>query len=227
MNDLSPNARTLIEQGRSALRPSARDRDRIETALRARLGAEALPADPGASQLVGFAGTRALLRLAVGVCVVGGGIAFLALRPSASPPQSKHAVVAPPSVAAPIDVRVEPEHVPAELAPEAQPPLAAPAPVPAATRKHDPLAREVALLARATQALHLGQPDKALRALDEHQRRFPNGALDEERRAARAQALCRLGRVSEGRAEQAKLQPKSPAAARARQVCEAIAPRAP
>jgi hypothetical protein len=60
-----------------------------------------------------------------------------------------------------------------------------------------------------------------LRALEVHQRRFPAGALTEERRAAKAQALCLLGRVDEGKAELRKLDARSPAAARGQQVCAA------
>jgi hypothetical protein len=44
--------------------------------------------------------------------------------------------------------------------------------------------------------------------------------LSEERRSARAQALCRLGRVAEGRAEQAHLSPGSPAALQAKHACD-------
>jgi len=64
---------------------------------------------------------------------------------------------------------------------------------------------------------------EALKALDEHRRKFPNGFLTVERRAARAQALCSLQRVGEGRAELARMAPDSPAAARSRQVCDAVA----
>jgi hypothetical protein len=59
-----------------------------------------------------------------------------------------------------------------------------------------------------------------LKTLDEYQRRFPKGQLTEERRAARAQALCALGRRSEAEGELARLAPQSLAAARAKQVCE-------
>jgi hypothetical protein len=92
---------------------------------------------------------------------------------------------------------------------------------PPSVREHDELAREVALLARATKELHAGNARKALNTLETHRRKFPNGSLAEERRAATAQALCALGRVSEGRAEQARLAPNSPAASRAKQLCDA------
>jgi hypothetical protein len=81
------------------------------------------------------------------------------------------------------------------------------------------LAEEVTLLSRATSALRSGQPNDALKSLNEHQSKFPRGLLSEERRAARAQALCALGRHSEAEREIAKLAPASPQAARARQLC--------
>ena len=94
------------------------------------------------------------------------------------------------------------------------------APPASALHGQDGLAQEVALLTRATSDLRAGRAADALKALDEHQRKFPNGVLSVERRAARAQALCSLKRVSEGRAELTRLAPQSPAAARAKQVCD-------
>lgn len=223
MADLSPNARALIEQSRSALRPNAGDRERIESALRERLGPDVLSADAPSSPSVGLASTRALFRVAIGVCVVGGGVALWALRPNASPLHSTSAPAPgvhlpnPPLSAAP--TAPEPESI-EPSAPSG--PLAA-LPASGAPRKRDPFAQEVALLARATEQLHLGNAGKALRALQEHQRRFPNGTLSEERRAAKAQALCLMQRVREGRAEQSGLEPNSPAAARAREVCDSAA----
>jgi len=77
----------------------------------------------------------------------------------------------------------------------------------------------VALLSRATSALRAGRAADALTLLNEHQHKFPKGVLSEERRAAKAQALCSLGRQTEGRAELARLAPHSPAAIRAQQAC--------
>ena len=81
----------------------------------------------------------------------------------------------------------------------ASPRVAQVAPPTSATR-HSPdrLAQEVALLSRATSALRSGRPADALTALNEHQSQFPKGVLAEERRAARAQALC-LGSAQRSR----------------------------
>lgn len=65
----------------------------------------------------------------------------------------------------------------------------------------------------------------ALMALDEHQRRFPSGALVQERAAARIQALCALGRTEEASAESLNLKrmsPNSPQAAHSAKPCESL-----
>ena len=85
----------------------------------------------------------------------------------------------------------------------------------------DRLAQEVALLARATSNLHAGRPADALKVLDEYQHRFPRGLLSQERRAAKAQALCALGRQTEAQVELSRLASGSISAARAKQVCDA------
>ena len=222
MATLDSNARALVEAGRRALRASTADRERIEAALRARLGSSALPPDAGGTQIASTVSWPALAGVAIGVCVLAG-VAFFALRSTPSEP-SRHA---PSAVQSPA-----PQPTPA--APASQAPTAVPEPVgpahavvapsasPAASAPiaRDPLAREVALLSRATSELRAGHAAAALKVLDEHQRRFPSGALSEERRAAKAQALCLLGRVSDGRIELAQLTPGSPAAASAQRICE-------
>lgn len=54
------------------------------------------------------------------------------------------------------------------------------------------LREELAIIARANTALRLEHPADALRALDEHARRFQAGMLSEERRGLRVLALCQL-----------------------------------
>jgi hypothetical protein len=58
---------------------------------------------------------------------------------------------------------------------------------------------ELALIGQAQSSLKAGQPADALRALEEHQRRFPSGALSLERVGVRTVALCQSGRLDEGR----------------------------
>jgi hypothetical protein len=73
----------------------------------------------------------------------------------------------------------------------------------------DELAEETALLGAAQSALARGDAASALALLDEHATRFPRGELAPERRAARALALCKSGRVEEGRREGEALYGKS------------------
>jgi hypothetical protein len=61
-------------------------------------------------------------------------------------------------------------------------------------------------------------------ALDEHARRFPRGALSEERDAARVLALCAQGRAPDARASASAFvaaNPRSPFAAQVRRACAA------
>lgn len=86
----------------------------------------------------------------------------------------------------------------------------------------DSLPEEVRLLSRAEQQMNEGLAREALKTLADHERRFPAGALAEERMAARVQALCMLGRAAEARSDLARLgraYPRSPQLERARQIC--------
>jgi hypothetical protein len=221
MAELGPNARTLVHAGRRAVRPTDADRERIEHALRAKLGTDALPLEAKravARTVPGRASWQLLSGVIVGVSLVGGALFFAfqhggnAVSSAQNPVPPVAAVQSPaPMYEAP----AEDTAAPADLAP---PVVASSKP---ARPAQDSLAQEVALLSRATSDLHSGNPAGALKALNEHFRKFPNGLLSEERRAARAQALCLLGRTSEGQAQLARLSPQSPAGASARQVCGA------
>ncbi|MEO8900389.1 MAG: hypothetical protein ABI488_02150 [Polyangiaceae bacterium] len=220
MTALSPNARALVQAGREGFRAPPGERERLEALLLARpnpeVGNSIRPAQ------LRPAGWRFVPAVALGLTLVGGA-AYLAL--SATP---SHAL-APPVRAA---VAAQPSALPASPAPSvdvtaavALMPSAKAAVEPRAltSRPEDRLAQEVALLSRATGSLRSGRPADALKALDEYQRKFPAGVLSVERRAVKAQTLCTMKRVSEGRAEAAHLAPQSPAAARTKQICDAAA----
>lgn len=86
----------------------------------------------------------------------------------------------------------------------------------------DSLTEENKLLARAHAALSSGDAGAALAILDEHAARFPRGTLAPERRATRAMALCKAGRVEEGRRELTALyggDSKSPMAQKIDRAC--------
>ncbi|HEY6728549.1 MAG TPA: hypothetical protein VI197_31275 [Polyangiaceae bacterium] len=224
IKDLSPLAQELVKAGRSAGAPTELDKERIREALQQRLAAPpgpdpspAAPAVPAAPWSL-IAGATLLAGVIAGVLVweMSGDVKA---PPSAPAPASSAAL---PSVAPSSAPALRSENT--RLAP-AEPPASKPLPAaPSAkgssdARPKNRLAEEIALLSRATSALHAGRPQDALSALAEHQRRFPLGHLSVERIAARAQALCQLGRKAEGERELARLPSASPQAARARRAC--------
>lgn len=213
MSPLNPKARELVRAGRNGYRPTASDRERVEAVLRERLGADVLPADGGTSLSTGVASWKIVSGVAIGVLALGGA-GLLARRPAPPPAPS----APPPPVAAPVVVPSEPPVAPQLMAAESPAPQSRVAAAPRGDAR-DRLGREVALLSRATSALHAGRAEAALKVLAEHQRRFPDGSLREERYAAKAQALCALGRLNEARAELAHLPAHSPAAASVEQAC--------
>jgi len=91
----------------------------------------------------------------------------------------------------------------AGASPEAQGAVAAGVSAPTVSPALSP---ELRLLAQAQRALRDGRLPQALELLDEHAERFPQGALQEERHAARAVTLCRMGNHSAARMERAKLE---------------------
>jgi len=82
--------------------------------------------------------------------------------------------------------------------------------------------RELALIGPAQHALRAGDAAAALELVRRHAQEFPRGALTQERLAAQAIALCRLGRVEAGRGVVVELEhdaPSSPLLPRARRAC--------
>jgi len=220
MMELGAEARRLLAAGRGALKPTGADRERVFQALQARIGAGATGG--GASPSAAHAGGSAwatLPAVIAGFGIVGALVFTLPSRPEVTVPPAPRAVAAPTPVAV----------LPTANVPETPPAIA---PAPAAPEEHprsarrpsDRLAEEVAILSRAEKDLHAGRFGSALRALGEHQSRFPNGALSQERLAARVHVLCAMGRTSEAEAELARLRrlsPKSPHADRAGDACAA------
>lgn len=234
MTDLSPQLAQLVQAGNMASRPTDADSARILVGLRTRLGDAAL-LGAEATQAVavnsstGFLNGR-LLALAVVGTAIFGGFLFYASR------DHRAALVHAPAVAVPAAttsaaVEQSPQVTPVDSVAvvQAPPTLATSASagkpdrsdsrVSAARRAHDSLPEEVAILSRAETELRSGRPDSALKLLNEHAHKFPNGTLAEERIAARVQALCALGRNVEADAQLARLSPKSLHGAQARQAC--------
>ena len=226
MSELSPEARELVDDGLSVLRPSSRDRARVASALAARLGAATLLLPEAAGAAPKPLAAAAWPKLATLVASVSAGVAAVGATYwlAQSPPAPTEAPVKPPAIAAPPVAHGTPPAASVESPDEPQGELAPEPPVtaPRKTVAVDPLAEEVAILSKATSALRAGNPAEGLRLLGEHQRKFPKGRLAEERRAARIQALCALGKLSAAEAELARLaqsSPRSPHLARAQRAC--------
>lgn len=78
-------------------------------------------------------------------------------------------------------------------------PATAPAPSSLAARGSGDLAAERAMLDVARTALGRGDAENALLATGEHGKKFPRGALSEEREAIAVQALAQAGRLEEAK----------------------------
>ena len=233
MADLRPDARALIRAGKTAFRPQAGDQERVLQSLTQRLGESAtlgaarrpeLPAAGGAgafpvsSWVLGGLGA---LALGAGVIAAVHPWTATSSRTPAPVSTSVSAVEpAPPLAAVPSvnadDLPVQPHAESRSMLPQAG------TRSPSARSPSDSLPEEVRLLSKAEHQLSAGRADEALATLSEHERRFPGGALAEERLAARVQSLCALGRLGEARADLAKLARMHPASAyfdRARTFC--------
>jgi hypothetical protein len=137
---------------------------------------------------------------------------------------------APPTAVAPppIATRTAPEKdarsasVQAPPAPPSRPPPAIRPREPARDSGGDAIAEEAMLLRSAQAALARGDGSSALIALEEHATRFPRGALQEEREAARVFALCASGRAVDARTAASTFvaaNPRSVLAAQVRRTC--------
>jgi hypothetical protein len=226
---LSPEAQELVSAVKRAYLPGEADRARVLEALRGRLGDAAVL---GEGMVRSSIGARRFWSPASGFTVagllaLGGGVLWLALRAgpgsTAAPPRAESPIVAPPSLPSVTEApaSVTSEAPPESVAPPAtQPSVARPMPP---RRGRDALAEEVAIMSRAETDLHGGHPESALKALAEHERKFGNGVLAEERTAARIQALCALGRTAEADAQLTRLvsnSPNSPHTERALRACQ-------
>ena len=222
MSELSPRGQALLRASRAALRPNSNDKARVLTSLRERLGGA--PLAGGTAQAAAHA-SRTLWALSAAALIGVSGVVAIALstgKPDAPPPLAPALVSAAPAVVP----------APPAVAPIAVPPPASSAAlvVSSAPRRSDRLAEEVAILSQAAKDLRAGRAADALGALNEHQRKFPNGLLTQERRAARAEALCSLGRFGEAQSELSTLvrsAPQSPLTVRAQERCKARSAKSP
>jgi hypothetical protein len=240
MRDSNPDTAALLRAGREAFRPQASDRERVLRSLAGALGEGALLDEAKhVGPPKGTAGVDRVLAkgwalAGAGALAVGAVVAVVAHSWTTTPSRtmspatlSVPAASPAPSAAVPVPPNAEePPALPREEKVESLPGTARARSSPAPASP-DSLPEEVRLLSRAAQQLSAGHADQALRTLEEHERRFPGGALAEERLAARVQSLCALERTAEARAALAKLAgayPQSPHLDRARRSCGMDAP---
>jgi len=241
---LSSEGRSIMDNARAALGPTAADRARLRVALASRLAATAAATtSPAAAKpLLGWLSSKLMLGVASGfaIAICGSfGYVWLSGTPEREVPTRAGAATASlgapsPSPSAPLRVSaapLEPEPA-ASAAGGAAPPAHAALPVPPrGTAKPSPSSNaelgpdvegEIALLAEAQKALAAGQPARALQFLDEHASTYPRGALGPERAVARVIALCNLGSFAAARRDASAFlrnNPASPLSDRIRAAC--------
>jgi hypothetical protein len=192
------------------------DEERIDPSLGKLFREEPIPQPPPEAQARVLARLEAALpaphpithaALAKGLAVfvlgaIAGGTGVAVLRP---PPPERLVYVDRPA----------PPPVPSATLPVPAATSAAPAPRPSAeprpsAPRANGVSEERSLLDDARQRLAAGDADLALKRVAEHERRFPNGVLLEEREALAIQALVNAGRYDEARARAEAFRKRSP-----------------
>jgi len=241
MKQLSPSARRLFELARGQDEPDASARNRVAHSLAAKIASGVGLGAVGASASAATVGLGAIAvksALVVGIAgvVAGGGYwAVRSARPPVPPAVEVHHTAAR-SVEPTAKLHVD-EQAASESPPEmdqgralshrkagrqptrAESPASAPVAAPALP---DALRAETEALRSAQQALRDGEPQRALRLLDEQDRSFRAGLLQQERAAARVLALCQAGMANEARAQALRFErlwPKSALLGRVRAAC--------
>jgi hypothetical protein len=204
----------LLELLRRSDLPTATDRDRIRrnVALQVAAGASLATALVAAEHSSWFAkiwaasGWFKAATVAATLAAAAGGVtAVISAKTTRPPPVDATA----PAVQVRSISRQETKNPSAAAEPKLDAPAeSAPASVRAGSAAPKSSARaatasleaELELIGQAQRALKAGRAQDALRALDEHQRRFPAGSLSFERAGVRPIALCQAGNVEEGRA---------------------------
>lgn len=245
MSALRPETRRMIELARQGDRPRAGAQHRVERALAAKAllvgGAAASGAVVSTSAAASSVLFKPLLVVGVALGVVSGGYGGARLLSSAQPSTPALAAAARSPAAAPVAHAPLPKLLgeAAEPTPSATP-LAAPSAEPqvAATRSvstprqaepreatsanEGTLRAETGALRAAQKALRDGDAARALELLGAEAELHPNGALVQERAAARVLALCQAGNAAAARSEARQfeaLYPTSPLRARVRAAC--------
>lgn len=228
-SELGPDARSLLDAARDAHDPTAADRTRVKGKVAARIGAAAF----GTTIAVTATSSTARTAAKVGIAAAVGGALLLAgfwwkssHEPVATTPVENKPAVAATAPAPPPVVTDTTPAIPVEsLAPVptvAEKKVVAPAP--AQADPQSTLDAELALLTSAKKAINDSDPTRSLAILDEHQRKYPDGILAEERASTRVFALCAANRTAEAKTSAQDFlakYPRSPSAPRVRASCGA------
>ncbi len=217
MNDndrLSPSLNALLDSERASNDAFGAEKARVRERLAATLGPGAGLA-PMASTVGAATGSSVAAwswrTLSAGL--IGGSlVTFLVMRPPTSEIPRAVPTGPPPGPATTMVESTPPATaVPAVVA--AAPSTEAVTPSSAAARGYslvDATNLERTLIERARSAWAHDDADATLNALAEHRRKFPKGTLSEEREALAVQALARLGRNDEAKANAADFERKYP-----------------
>lgn len=197
----------LFRAGKTAMSPTASDRERVRARLAAKLGAAAVgaaitttTAKAGAAK----GGAVAMFAKIAAPIVIAGGAATIAaphlMKTHAPPPPvvvTATATAITTSAPAPVAATTTTTTVTVDDLPPATPAPArakkAAAPAPAAVDTSEAALEEARLVARIDAALRDGDAARALGLAEEHVRKFPHGMLVEEREGGRAIARCMSG----------------------------------
>jgi len=215
-SDAPEELRSLLEHAKRDV-PTDHDLTRLAAAL-APLAATTTITTATAAKVVGA--------LLVGGALVGGG-AWVLGGPSGPesggvPRAVSSATAQPP--AAPAQPAPEPEATPTV---ETESSAAEPEPSVTSASKRSPGVSasrgptEADLLQSAQAALR-SNPGRALALAREHQRRFPNGALAQEREVIAIEALSKLGRTDDARSRAGRFKEQYPHSAHQRKVGSAV-----
>jgi len=216
-SDAPEELRSLLEHAKQDV-PTDRELTRLAAAL-APLAATTTITTATAAKAIGA--------LLVGGALVGGGAWVLGGSPA---PGTGGAQPATPSVSAqPASDRAPrtpepeasatPQPEPSEVEPE---PSVSEAPKRGVGVPTSSGASEADLLQSAQAALR-SDPRRALALAREHQRRFPNGALVQEREVIAIEALSKLGRADDARGRAGRFKQRYPNSAHQRKVGSAVA----
>lgn len=224
MDDLSPTARAALRRYHAAAGLEEAARERVWQAIEGSIAAEPRARGRGRVVAIGAAIVGLAATVVFAVCDVRGRLADsrrAEVDAAAFATEQKQEEVAARRVA-PAVVPVVSSEAPVE------PPRPQRRAVTAAATKEEErgLAAEMAWLREARAAIDGGDPEAALRALAGHAQEFKNsGQMLEDRERLRIEALCRLGRGEEARAEIAAFlreHPGSTHAARVRGLCPEV-----